>query len=151
MFETLQFECRYQWKPAFLRERVEYFFPMAISPYMRIQYKGPAVYRWEVFQKHSGDKKIVYIGEAPEMCPKRLYSYLNPGPTQLANQKVNVDFRGYLKEKMTIRLDICDIIEFVMAGLVMSPALLSDKYVRRMLVAAQIIEHKKQGYTVMDL
>jgi hypothetical protein len=85
------------------------------------------------------------------MCPKRLYGYLNPGPTQIANQKVNADFRAYLKEKMIIRLEICDIVEFIMGDLVLNPELLNDKYVRRMLVAAQTIAHKKKGYTVMDL
>ena len=87
MLETLQFECQYQWKPALLREKVEYIFPMAISPYMRTQYKGPAVFKWEVCYKVSGDKKVVYIGEAQEMCPKRLYGYLNPGPPKLPTKK----------------------------------------------------------------
>ncbi|HSW57542.1 MAG TPA: hypothetical protein VLH15_04020 [Dehalococcoidales bacterium] len=151
MLQSLQIECQYQWKPACLREQVEYFFPMAISPYMRNQYNGPAVYRWEVFRKDSGDTKIVYIGEAQEMCPKRLYSYLNPGPTQVANRKVNTDFRGYLKEKLNIRLDLLDVVDFKMPGLIMHPGLLKDKYVRRLLAAAQIIEHKNKGYNVIDL
>jgi hypothetical protein len=151
MLENLLMECKYAWKPALLREKVEYLFPMAISPFMRTQYKGPAVFKWEVFDKQSGDKKLVYIGEAQEMCPKRLYGYLSPGPTQLANQKVNTDFRGYLKQKLTIRLEICDVVDFSMGTLVINPTLLDDKYVRRMLVAALIIEHKKQGYTVVDL
>jgi hypothetical protein len=149
--ETLFLECGYNWQQALLREKVGYIFPMAISPYMRINYKGPAVFRWEVYQKEAGDKKIVYIGEAQELCPKRLYGYLNPGPTQAANKKVNLDFRGYLKEKMNIRLDICDIQEFNLGGSALAPGFLEDKYIRRMLVAAQIIEHKKKGYTVVDL
>jgi hypothetical protein len=151
MSEKLQFEFQYDWKPALLREKVEYLFPMAISPFMRIQYHGPAVFRWEVFDRQSGDKKIVYIGEAQELCPKRLYSYLNPGHTQLANQKVNTEFRAYLKEKLTIRLDICDILDFQMEGLSMSPSLLNDKYIRRLLVVALILDHKKKGYSVVDL
>jgi hypothetical protein len=151
MLETLQFECQYSWKSVLLREKVEYIFPMDISPFMRAQYHGPAVYRWLVFLNEADAIKTAYIGEAQELCPKRLYGYLNPGPSQLANLKVNADFRGFLKEKKTIRLDILDVVDFKMPGQLMSPGLLRDKYVRRMLVSAQILEHQRQGYTVIDL
>jgi hypothetical protein len=151
MLETLQFECQYRWQPVLLREKVEYLFPMAISPYMRTLYKGPAVFRWLIFRGENDEKKTVYIGEAQELCPKRLYGYLNPSQTQVANQKVNADFRGFLKEKMTIRLDICDIVEFSLPGFLAGPALLNDKYVRRLLVAHQILAHRQKGYTVIDL
>ena len=104
-----QIKLTYEWQPVLLRENVEYLFPMAISPFMRTRYKGPAVFKWEIYQNIPGDKKLVYIGEAQELCPKRLYGYLNPGPTQLANKKVNTEFRGYLKENLKIKLDICHI------------------------------------------
>ena len=95
----IQIGLAYEWESVLLRENTEYLFPMAISPFMRTRYKAPAVFKWDIYQKTPGDKKLVYIGEAPELCPRRLYGYLNPGATQLANKKINAEFRGYLKEK----------------------------------------------------
>ena len=149
--DQLQIELKYRWYPVYLREKVEYLFPMAISPHMRLLYKGPAVFKWEVFQKITGDKKIVYIGEAQELCPKRLYGYLAPGPTQVANQKVNSEFRAYLKEKLSIRLDICEVAEFKLAGVETTQNPLNDKHNRRLLVEAMILDHQKKSYTVVDL
>jgi hypothetical protein len=148
---NLKMELEYVWQPAYLREKVEYLFPLDISPYMRNRYKGPAVFRWEVFQKEPGDKKLVYVGEAQELCPKRLYGYLNPGPTQQSNRKVNTDFRNYLKEKLNIRLDVLDLRELNIPGLTAGPNSLQDKYIRRLLVNALILEHRQQGYNVIDL
>jgi hypothetical protein len=149
--DRLQIEVSYEWQPVYLREKVEYQFPLAISPYMRTHYKVPAVFRWEIYQKVTGDKKIVYIGEAQELCPKRLYGYLNPGSTQLANKKVNADFRGYINDKLTVKLDICRLQSISFAGSVLGPDAIQDKYVRRLIVEAAILEHKKRGYTVIDL
>ncbi len=70
--DQLQIELKYRWYPVYLREKVEYLFPMAISPHMRLLYKGPAVFKWEVFQKIAGDKKIVYIGRSK--CVSRRYA-----------------------------------------------------------------------------
>jgi hypothetical protein len=147
----LQIMLDYEWKPVYLRENVEYLFPMAISPYMRSKYKEPAVFKWDVYQKTPGDKKLVYIGEAQELCPKRLYSYLNPGPTQLANKKVNTEFRGYLKEYLKIRLEICQIRRIDFRESVLEDNAFGDKHVRRLVVEALIVEHRKSGFTVADL
>jgi hypothetical protein len=147
----LQISLAYEWQPVLLREKVEYLFPMAISPFMRTRYKGPAVFRWTVFQRLPEDKKIAYIGEAQELCPQRLYGYLNPGPGQLANKKVNSDFRNYLKEKLSIKLDICEIKEVKFGETVLGIQSLHDKHVRRMIAEAMIMEHKKRGFTIIDL
>ena len=87
--DHIKLSFAYQWQPVLLREKVEYLFPMAISPFMRAKYRTPAVFKWEVFQKVTGDRKVVYIGEAQELCPKRLYGYLSPSASQLANQKIH--------------------------------------------------------------
>lgn len=147
----LQINIAYEWQPVFLREKVEYLFPMAISPYMRSEYRGPAVFKWDIYQKTTGDKKLAYIGEAQELCPRRLYGYLNPGPTQEANKKVNAAFRGYLNEKLNIKLYVCRIQEIVFAGSVLTPEAIKDVHNRRMITEAMMFEHKKRGFTVPDL
>jgi hypothetical protein len=147
----LQIKLTYEWQPVLLREGVEYLFPMDISPFMRARYKTPAVFKWDIFQKNPGDKKLVYIGEAQELCPKRLYGYINPGATQMANKKVNTDFRNYLKEKMKVGLQICRIQEIHLGGNVLDMSAFSDKHLRRLVVEASIVEHQKKGFTVVDL
>jgi len=147
----LQLKLTYEWEPVFLREKVEYLFPMDISPYMRSKYKEPAVFKWEIYQNIIGDRKIVYIGEAAELCPKRLYGYLNPGPTQLANKKINTEFRGYLKEKLKIKLDICRMQELTFGESIFDAGAFGDKHLRRLVAEAMMIEHGKRGFTIMDL
>ena len=147
----LQIKLTYEWQAVYLRENVEYLFPMDISPYMRAKYKAPAVFKWDVYQRKPGDKKLVYIGEAQELCPKRLYGYLNPGQTQLANKKVNTDFKGYLKEKLKIGLEICQIQKIQIGESVLDMTAFNDKHVRRLVSETLIVEHHQKGFTVMDL
>lgn len=148
--EQLQIKISYEWQSVLLREKVDYLFPMAITPFMRSKYKEPAVFKWDIYQKTPGDKKLIYIGDAQELCPKRLYGYLNPGPTQKTNQKINTEFRGYLKEKLNIKLDICNIREIDYRGSVLGKSALDDKYMRLLIVNAMTIEHKNKGFTVME-
>jgi hypothetical protein len=148
---TLQIGLSYEWQSVFSREKVEYLFPMAITPFMRTKYRVPAIFRWDIYLKTPEDKKLVYIGDAQELCPKRLYGYLNPGPTQKTNQRVNTEFRGYLKEKLSIKLDICNIPDISFGGSSIENKALDDKFVRQLIVDAMIIEHKKRGFTVMEL
>lgn len=148
--EQLEIKLSYEWQPVFLREKVEYLFPMGITPYMRTRYREPAVYKWDIYQKTPGDKKLVYIGDAQELCPKRIYGYLNPGPTQKTNQKINTEFRGYLKEKLNIKLDICNIREIVYGNTTSGQTTLDDKFIRLLIVNAMIIQHKRNGFTVME-
>ena len=147
----LQIELTYEWETVLLRENVEYLFPMAVSPFMRTRYKEPAVFKWEIYQKTAGDKKLVYIGEAPELCPRRIYSYIHPGATQLANKKINAEFNAYLKENLKIKLDICRIQDMSFGAALLDMKAFADKHFRRLVVEAMIIEHQKRGYTVADL
>ena len=147
----LQIKIGYEWEPVLLREGVEYLFPAAITPFMRDRYRIPAVFKWEIYQRTPGDRKIVYIGEAPELCPRRLYSYLNPGATQLANKKVNAEFRGYLKEKLKIGLEICRVREMVFGEEVLDMTAFENKHLRRLVSELLIVEYGKKGFTVMDL
>jgi hypothetical protein len=149
--DQIQLKLSYEWQPVFLREKVEYLFPVPITPSMRINYRPPAVFKWDIFTTTPGDKKLVYIGDAQELCPKRLYGYLNPGPTQKTNQKINAEFREYLKEKLSIGLYICKINEISFGEATPARVSLDDKYIRLMIVNAMIYNHKQKGFTVNEL
>ena len=149
--DELKIAISYEWQAILLREKVEYLFPLAITPFMRMRYKDPAVYRWNIYRKTAEDKKIVYIGEAQELCPKRLYGYLNPGPTQQTNKRIKAEFEVYLRDGLNIRLDICNIHGITFGDSVLGKESLVDKYIRRLIEAALVVEHRKRGFTVLDL
>jgi hypothetical protein len=149
--DHIKLSLAYQWQPVFLREKVEYLFPMAISPFMRARYRTPAVFKWEVYQTLPGDRKIIYIGEAQELCPQRLYSYLSPSASQLANQKINAEFRVYLKDNLKIKLDVCQLDQLDWGEKAMGPESLKDRDLRRFLVSFLILVHKQVKYDVRDL
>ena len=77
----------YQWQSVLKGENETYFFPDAITPFMKMRYKGPAIYRWNVHKSTPGDKKLVYVGEAKELCPGRIKGYLDPGSSQKNQQR----------------------------------------------------------------
>jgi hypothetical protein len=118
---------------------------------MRTRYKEPAVFKRDIYQKTPGDEKLTYAGEAQELCPKRLYGYLNPGPTQLANKKVNTEFRGYLMDNLKIKLDVCHIDDLTFGRSMLDIRTFTDKHVRTLVADPLVVEHGKRGFTVMDL
>ena len=145
----LDIELTYEWQPVYVREKMEYFFPDVITPFMRTKYREPAVYKWEVSQTRPDEPKIIYIGEGQEFCPQRLYGYLNPGATQMNNKRVNTDFRGYLKEKRKISISICNVTRIMIGSYEMNEKGLQEKNVRQLIVEAMIFEHRKKGFTVL--
>jgi hypothetical protein len=149
--DELKLALSYEWQSILMREKVEYMFPLTITPFMRMRYREPAVYRWIIYQRTAEDKKLVYIGEAQELCPKRLYGYLNPGPGQETNKRIKAEFEGYLREGLNIRLDICNIHGITFGDSILGRESLVDKYIRRLIVAAMVVEHRKRGFNVLDL
>jgi hypothetical protein len=150
MYE-LNIALSYDWQAILMREKVEYMFPLAITPFMRMRYREPAIYRWNIYRKTADDKKLVYIGEAQELCPKRLYGYLNPGSTQETNKRIKTEFEAYLREGLNIRLEICNISVLKFGDSILGKESLVDKYIRRFIEEAMVVEYRKRGFTVLDL
>ncbi len=148
--EGLQINLVYKWQSVYLREKLSICFLWRLA---RICVQNTKFLRYLSggLPEKPGDKKLVYIGEAQELCPKRLYGYLNPGPSQMANKKVNTDFRAYLKEKLCIKLDVCQVMHLEFGGTFLEQGALEDKHTRRFISEALIMEHQKNGYTVVDL
>lgn len=149
--DHLNFSFSWEWQPVLLRDKVEYLFPLGITPYMRSKYRTPAVFRWNIYNKTPGDKKMVFLGEAQELCPRRLYGYLNPGPGQQSNQKINTQFRSYIRDGMRISLDICSVKDITFEDPVQAADPLNSRSMRRLILATMIVEHEKKGFTVLDL
>ena len=73
---------------------------------MKKNYRKPAIYRWNVFKEIPNDEKIIYVGEAQELCPQRIKGYLNPGPSQQTNKRIKKKFQTYLDKGFKIRLEM---------------------------------------------
>ena len=97
-------------------ENEEYFFPKKISPFMKSKYKHPAIYRWNTFRKESDDEKLIYIGEAQELCPQRINGYLHPGPSQLTNRRIKEEFQSYLRSGFKVGLEVLQFDEIRIEG-----------------------------------
>jgi hypothetical protein len=149
--EQINIILSYEWQAVLLRDKVDYLFPLGITPFMRTKYKEPAVYRWNIYQKTPGDKKLFHIGEAQELCPRRLYGFLNPGPTQQTNKKIKAEFEGYIRDGLNVRLDICVLHELVFGETVLGKQALGDRYIRQLIQTALIVEHRKKGLTILEV
>lgn len=149
--DQLDIALSYEWQPVFMRDKVEYLFPLGITPFMRAKYKEPAVFRWNIYQKTAGDKKLFHLGESQELCPRRLYGYISPGPTQQTNKKVKTMLEGHRRDGLNAGLDICLIHELKLGGDVLGRQALGDRYIRQLVLAAMTVELRKKGFTLLEI
>lgn len=137
-----------EWKPILENKSVQYLFPNTITSYMRQQYKMPAIYRWVV----DTDKTIesVYIGETEELCPRRVYGYLNPGPSQMTNIRINNLFNDLIKKGKVIRLEHLVFSDFSFDGKKITAQDLAKKNIRVLLENIMLAHHENDGTTILN-
>jgi len=104
----------FEWKPVLEDKSAQYLFPNEITANMRQQYRTPAIYRWIVESDETVES--VYIGETEELCPRRIYGYLNPGMSQMTNIRINNLFKDLIKKGKTIRLEHLVFSDFSLDG-----------------------------------
>jgi hypothetical protein len=144
-------EFAYQWEPVLIDENREYLFPQIITSFMKRRYKHPAIYRWNIFKKEPEDEKLIYIGEAQELCPQRISGYLNPGPSQRTNKRIKEEFQGYLKSEFKIGLEILQFDKINIEDFTFINNDLRDKHFRRFLEELMIIIYKQKGFKILNL
>lgn len=144
-------EFAYQWRPILIDENREYLFPKKITSFMKSRYKHPAIYRWNIFRKEPEDEKLIYIGEAQELCPQRINGYLNPGPSQQTNKRIKEEFQGYLKKGFKIGLEILQFDEIRIKDFTLTNNDLYDKHVRRFIEELLVIIYKQKGFKILNL
>ncbi len=151
MHNMIKVEFTYQWIPILKEEGQEYHFPEEISSFMRKNYRKPAIYRWNVFRNIPSDKKIIYIGEAQELCPQRINGYLYPGPSQRTNNRIKKIFKTYLDKGFKIRLEILHFGNIKIGDFTLSDNDLKDRHIRRFVEELMIIIHRQKGYEILNL
>ncbi|MCE2463190.1 MAG: hypothetical protein J4F46_04640 [Dehalococcoidia bacterium] len=140
---------RYNWTPVENVPDVPYHFPQEVSQHLRDSWRGPAIYRWIVFQQKPGNLQQFYVGET-DLLHRRIYQYLNPRPTQLTNQSLNAGFKKELEDGRKVILEALCFEPFNLEDISISMADLTDKWVRRFLENLFIVYYSKSGYTVLN-
>lgn len=148
---NIKVEFTYQWEPMLREEGKEYHFPERITAFMRGRYKHPAIYRWNIFRNEPEDEKLIYIGEAQELCPQRLNGYLNPGPSQQTNQRIKKEFQEYLDNGFKIGLEILRFDNITIGNFALTNTNLNDKHARRFIEELMIIIYKQKEFQILNL
>ena len=139
----------HQWSPA-KNGSTSYHYGESVSPDFKLMWAKPAVYRWNVFQSAPGDLKMAYVGEA-EILTRRIYHYSHPGPSQQTNLRLKAYFERQISEGHRVLLEVLDFEPFTLNGLVVSPADLTDKLVRRFVESLAGLWTKQDGFTLLNL
>jgi hypothetical protein len=146
----IKIEFNYQWEPAVRDENGNnYFFPEEITPFMRQKYRHPAIYRWNIFSESLKDEKF-YIGEAQDLC-QRINGYLNPGPSQQTNKRINKKFHEYIENGFKIRLEILRFEKIRINDFVITENDLSHKHNRRFIEELMVIIYEQKGFQLLNL
>jgi len=132
-------------------ENREYLFPEDITSFMKRRYKHSVIYRWDIFKKEREDEKLIYIGEAQELCPERINGYLNPGPSQKTNNRIKEKFQAYLKSEFKIGLEILKFDKINIEDFTFTKNDLCDKHFRRFIEELMIIIYKQKGFKILNL
>lgn len=96
---------------------------------------APAIYRFRILKDGQEER---YIGETINIR-RRLYHYINPGPSQTTNVRVNALFHSAVDNNATIEIDV--VLDGVFLGIenMRTAPDLKDKATRRLLENAAIL------------
>lgn len=121
---NLNLELEYGW------EKTDFVYP---NKYLGHNY--PAIYTWVLFS-NSGEKSY-YLGET-ENLSRRIYHYMNPGPSQTTNIRLKKEMN---KSKKVI-LYVLNMNTLQINGKALSKEDLKDKYIRKGIESLLIKELK---------
>ena len=139
----------YEWRPVENGPGIPYQFPEKISSHFRSNWGRPAVYRWRILQHQSGASRRLYVGETHRLS-QRINQYVNPGPTQKTNQRLNAFFEQELRSGHKIALEVLEFEPFNLEEFTISMHDLRDKPVRRFLENLFEIYHRRSGFQVLN-
>ncbi len=146
--ESLEISIQYEWIPILSSESQEYRFPDQITDFMKHKYNIPAIYRWILYRDDRANPCKMYIGSAMRLCPQRIWGYLNPGPTQETNKRLNSIFNDHKNQGVKIGLDYLEFEELRIGSLGFKD--LGEKDVRLFLERAMISLHNRKSYRLLN-
>ena len=148
MDNSFDINFTFDWSSVLKKDGTEYFFPEK-SNLINSKYNCPCIYIWSVFRSEFDDSKIVYIGETENLI-KRVTGYINPGPSQQTNIRMNNLFDNYLNEgyKIALRTLIFEEIKLNDISIVYTD--LSNNNIRKALEQLFLVIYRKENYTILN-
>ncbi len=146
--ETFEISIQYEWKPILSSTSQEYLFPDRITDFMKQKYSIPAIYRWILYREDRAGPCKMYIGSAKQLCPQRIRGYLNPGPTQKTNKRLNTIFNDHKNRGFKIGIDYLEFKELRVGSLDFKD--LDKRDVRLFLERAMISLYNKESYRLLN-
>ena len=126
-------DIRYQWIVIEISRGVPFQLSIKLdkitAPVAQIQQK-PAIYRWSFLKK--GLPVKAYIGETEDLR-KRVGGYINPGPSQETNKRINGEFKGAVQSGLTVQLEILHVEPVRINRVRVNTEHLFDPFLRKML------------------
>lgn len=142
-----QIELEYHWVSVINKDGSKYRFPDERGT-IGTSYARPAIYRWAVSDPDGNN--MYYIGEAMDLR-RRIYGYLNPGPTQETNKWMNKELSRLVEEGFVVELEVIDGLRlFLGAGLSFSDKDLESKHFRRLIENLMLSISEKRGDTLLN-
>lgn len=139
----------FEWKSVETIENIEvYRYPQPLDKRMSKAYQNAAVYRWRIYRPNT-ESKIVYIGEAGNL-KRRISGYLKPGSSQRTNYRMKALFEQYVQDGFLIELDLLQIKILTVNEIEYHQDSLSSKNIRVLLENLIILDHKNNGYEILN-
>ncbi|MGH9607339.1 MAG: hypothetical protein ACRD3N_16755 [Terracidiphilus sp.] len=123
-------DIRYRWIPVESDRGIPFEFNSETFPRITHFPQRPAICRW-VFLKNGIPVKA-YVGETENLLT-RIRGYLNPGPSQETNKRINAESKAAILLGLTVRLEILRIEPIRINRVRVCNENLSDPYVRKMM------------------
>jgi hypothetical protein len=140
-------DVQYQWVSVEIDSGIPFEFSNNALRLVRCIPTKPAVYRWAVFEKQVLRK--VYIGETDNLR-RRIREYLNPGPTQHTNRRLNSKFKTYIQKELTVQLEILKINPIYLNNVYLCDDRLSDQYIRKMMENFTLADSDVTQYEMLN-
>jgi len=148
-FISLAGNLNFVWEQVLSGPGQSYEFPHEVTPFMRREYRGPAIYRWLAYAQEIGDRRDIYIGEA-ENLSRRIQGYLQPGSNQQTNVRMNARFRALTSEGLHVTIQRLRIGSLSLGEYEVGSSDLFNKHVRVFIEHMLIAYYTKAGFTLMN-
>lgn len=125
-------EIVHRWANVQTSQGYNYLYPTEVSPYVKGQYCGPAVYRWMVWTPGCYGVHAYYVGETDNLA-RRIQHYLRPGSSQKTNLRLKACFDEAVSQKQKVELQTLVFEPFQVNKVQFSIELLGHTHVRRTL------------------
>lgn len=146
---SLAVNLNFVWEQVLSGPGQSYEFPHEVTPFMRREYRGPAIYRWLAYARGIGDRREIYIGEAENLC-RRIYGYLQPGSKQQTNVRMNARFRALTSDGLHVTIQRLRIESLSMGEYEVGASDLFDKHVRVFVEHMLVAYYAKAGFALMN-